>query len=308
MKVTVAMVSYRRAWALPHSLSSLARQTKRPDEVVIVLKPSSDGSEEVISKFAHQLPIKLVVQRQGNSTDAYQMAIDNANGDIIAFLDDDAIAEEKWVQKFVLLFESLPRAGGIGGIIHKVYIKGNYSKMASESLVHRGPPKVAFYKRPLPEYSGYVSWVSRSGFTSAREAPKAEVFKSLTLTGANMAFKRELLVGIPLARLYRRSRKGFFFETLLGHYVRKRGYDIYEVRGPQAPVVWHIMHDQSLTRGKGFWHEFWFHYDRVANYWRLKELGTEVSFPLYVVACIAALRIKTLPRLLATVYAWVVRV
>jgi hypothetical protein len=32
-----------------------------------------------------------------------------------------------------------------------------------------------------------------------------------------------------------------------------------------------------LTRGRGFWHEFWIHYDSVANYWRLKKLGAQVS-------------------------------
>jgi len=45
VKVTVAMVTYRRAWALPHSLASIAGQTRKPDEVLIVLKPSGDGSE-----------------------------------------------------------------------------------------------------------------------------------------------------------------------------------------------------------------------------------------------------------------------
>jgi len=97
VKVTVAMVTYRRAWALPHSLASIASQTRRPDEVVIVLKPSGDGSEEVIRSFSSQLPIKLVVQGKGNFTDAIQMAINNARGDIILFLDDDAVAEERWV-------------------------------------------------------------------------------------------------------------------------------------------------------------------------------------------------------------------
>lgn len=65
MKVTVAIVTYRRAWALPHYLASIANQTRKPDEVVIVLKPSGDSSEEVIRSFSSQLPIKLVVQVKG---------------------------------------------------------------------------------------------------------------------------------------------------------------------------------------------------------------------------------------------------
>jgi glycosyltransferase involved in cell wall biosynthesis len=78
------MVTYRRAWALPHSLGSIVRQTRKPDEVLIVLKPSGDGSEEVMRSFSTQLPIKLVVQERGNFTDAVQMAIDNARGDSVS--------------------------------------------------------------------------------------------------------------------------------------------------------------------------------------------------------------------------------
>jgi glycosyltransferase involved in cell wall biosynthesis len=38
VKVAVAMVTYRRA--LPYLLTSVASQTRKPDEVLIVLKPS----------------------------------------------------------------------------------------------------------------------------------------------------------------------------------------------------------------------------------------------------------------------------
>jgi hypothetical protein len=62
--------------------------------VVIVLKPSGDGREEVIRSFSSQLPIKLVVQVRRNFTDAVQMTVDNAKGDVILFL-DDAVAEER---------------------------------------------------------------------------------------------------------------------------------------------------------------------------------------------------------------------
>jgi Glycosyltransferases involved in cell wall biogenesis len=79
------MVTYKRAWALSHSLASIANQTRKPDEVVIVLKPSGDGSEEVIRSFSTQLPIKLVVQERGNFTDAVQIAIDNARGTLYFF-------------------------------------------------------------------------------------------------------------------------------------------------------------------------------------------------------------------------------
>ncbi len=31
-------MTYRRAWALPHSLASIVNQTRKPEDVVMVLK------------------------------------------------------------------------------------------------------------------------------------------------------------------------------------------------------------------------------------------------------------------------------
>lgn len=108
--MSVAIVTYGRAWTLPYSLSGIASQIRKPDEVIIVLKPSEDGSEEVISKFSSQLPIKLVTQGESNLAQAYQTAINSALRDIILFMDDDAVAEERWIEKYVELFDSLPDA------------------------------------------------------------------------------------------------------------------------------------------------------------------------------------------------------
>ena len=71
------------------------------------------------------------------------------------------------------------------------------------------------------------------------------------------------------------SRKGLWNEKILAYCAKKNG--TYRALGPRAPSVWHLVHADSLTRGRGFRHEFWLHYDRVANYWRLEKLGTEVS-------------------------------
>ena len=144
MKVTVAMVTYRGAWALPHSLASIASQTRKPDEVLIVLKPSGDGSEEVLRSFSSQLPIKLVAQGRGNFTDAVQMAIDNAKGDAMLFLDDDAVAEKRWVEKYENLFDSLPNVGGVSGKSHKAYIKSGEVIKTHEPFYNEKPPTNTF--------------------------------------------------------------------------------------------------------------------------------------------------------------------
>ena len=155
MKVTVAIVTYRWARALPYSLTSVDSQTRKPEEEVIALKPSGDSSEEVMRSFSSQLPIKLVVQEKGNFTNAVQMAIDNAKGNVILFLDDNAVAEERWVEKYENLFDSLPNVGGIGGKSHKAYIKSGKVVKTYEPFYDEKPPRNAFYRKPLPEYVNY---------------------------------------------------------------------------------------------------------------------------------------------------------
>jgi glycosyltransferase involved in cell wall biosynthesis len=307
LKVSVAIVTYRRAWALPYSLTSLVNQTRRSDEVVVVLKPSGDGSEEVISRFSSSLPIKLVIQREGFVVQAYQMAIDNASGDIILFLDDDAVAEERWIEKYIELFEELLNVAGIGGTVYTAYFNNSVLLKAREHFLPMKPPRNVFYRKPLPELSDYVHWLSIAGFRGFKQVPEEGVFKSIGLSGANMGFKSEAIADCPIAELYRRSRKGYLFEQVLAYCARKKGFNIYEVKGSRAPIVWHIMHSQSLTRSKGFWHEFWLHYDRLATFWRLKKLGAKMSLLAYLVGSIIMLRKETLPRLLATIYAWIVR-
>jgi len=214
------MVTYRRAWALPHSLASIASQTRKPEDVVIVLKPSGDGSEEVIRSFSTQLPIKLVVQGRGNFTDAVQMAIDNAKGDVILFL-DDAVAEEKWVEKYENLFDSLPNVGGISGVTYKAYIESGMVVKTYEPFYDETTPRNAFYRKPLPEHQDYYGWVVRSGFLGAK-APPGDVYLSALLDGVNMGLLRDAVKDCPLAYLFKRSRMGNWYEKILAYCAKKK--------------------------------------------------------------------------------------
>ncbi len=155
MEVTVAMVTYRWARALPYSLTSVDILTRKPEDEVIAPKPSGDSSEEVMRSFSSQLPIKLVVQERGNFTDVVQMAIDNAKGNVILSLNDDAVAEESWVEKYESLFNSLPNVGRIGGKSHKAYIKSGRVVKTHEPFYDEKPPRNTFYRKPLPEYVNY---------------------------------------------------------------------------------------------------------------------------------------------------------
>jgi len=94
------------------------------------------------------------------------------------------------------------------------------------------------------------------------------MFLSTFLGGVNMGLLRDAVKDRPLAYLFS-SRKGLWNKKYLPIAQRKNG--TYRALGPRAGI------SCSLTMGRGFWHEFWVHYDRVANYWRLEKLGAQVS-------------------------------
>jgi hypothetical protein len=136
-------------------------------------------------------------------------------------------------------------------VTYKAYIENGTLRKTSEIFHHDIPTKRVFYREPLPEYHDYVCWISKSGFMDRKIVSENDVLKSVALAGVNMAFRRELLSKCPLAQLYKRSRKGFWNEQILAYCIKKKGYDTYEIRGSKAPIVWHIVHEQSLTRRQG---------------------------------------------------------
>ena len=303
MKISVVIVTHCRDWALRYSLESLAYQKRPPDEVLVVLKPCGDRSAEVLSKFAGRLPLRVIYQNSGgNVTDAYELGYLNATGDAVLFLDDDAIAHEEWVLRYERLFNEMDDAAGFTGLVYKSILKdGNPVKTKTafyaEETTKKGP-----HRRPLPELEDYCGWISASGLPGKRSCGD-RVSLSVMLHGANMGFRAHAIRDAPLSRLYKRSRKGFWFEKLLAYWCVVKGFKTYNVLDEEiSPIVWHMEHYDSLTRRRGFWDEFWIHYDRVAMFWRLRKFGAGLSYSRYALALLVIMRRKTLPRLLATLY------
>ncbi|MEM4438920.1 MAG: hypothetical protein QW680_09875 [Pyrobaculum sp.] len=115
---------------------------------------------------------------------------------------------------------------------------------------------------------------------------EGEVVKSVELSGVNMGFRKEAVAYCPLGEVFRKSRRGLWNEKFLAYCAKKKGYHTYQTRPPTAPLVWHIVHTDSLTRRPGFWSEFWIHYDRAAFHWRLMKLGASVSLWRYLVGLV----------------------
>ena len=120
LKVSIVICTYNRAAFLRRTLYSLKRLNYKNFEVIVVNGPSDDCTDEVIEQF--KTSIKVARNDLKNLSVSRNIGIQYAAGDIVAFIDDDAIPDEYWLDDIVELYMSDSSIGGVGG---KVYGPGN---------------------------------------------------------------------------------------------------------------------------------------------------------------------------------------
>ena len=118
--VTVVVSTYtiERSEYVSDCIESLKRQTLLPKELILVLDP-----DETLLKFYKSCmssDVKIVLSQGRGLSNARNTGIKNAKQDIVAFIDDDAIAEEHWLENLVKNYGD-PRVVGVGGLIKPVW-------------------------------------------------------------------------------------------------------------------------------------------------------------------------------------------
>ncbi|MCW4000969.1 MAG: glycosyltransferase [Candidatus Bathyarchaeota archaeon] len=244
--VTIVIPTYKRADILPHLLAALKRQTYRNFDIVAVVKPSGDGTEQLLDAAQTDMKVKTVLQTQGHIVDAYFLGVKHSSGDIVAMLDDDAIPADDWLAETVRIFQN-GAVAGVTGDSYPVLLKEGGMQIIPEDEV----PSVlshyeyALFGRPLRGLENYKNSISTSGtvyergnnaFWRSRGEPKA------LLRGPSMAVKGDLLRSIDLGSGW---ILGCAWEMVLGWNIWKRGYSM--VYCPNVKV-YHIVHGRTSSR------------------------------------------------------------
>ncbi len=115
LAVTVAIATRNRAAMLGRAMESLAVQTRRPDEVVIIDNASTDGTEAMARSFTGRLNVRYFREETVGIPYARNAALREATGDVIAFIDDDCEAEPDWLAEIEKPFLKDPHVGSVGG-------------------------------------------------------------------------------------------------------------------------------------------------------------------------------------------------
>ena len=110
--VTIAIPTHNRARTLRETLDSL-KAIAIPDgaaiECVVIDNASTDETPRIVEEMANSAPPFLIrgvrEPRQGSSF-ARNRAVDEARGDFIVFLDDDATADREWLRAMLSALEN----------------------------------------------------------------------------------------------------------------------------------------------------------------------------------------------------------
>jgi GT2 family glycosyltransferase len=120
--VIVCAYSDARWDALADVVAALGRQTLPPTEVVLCIDHNPDLLARARNAFASARVIPS--EEQPGLSGARNTGIRHASGDIIAFIDDDALPEPQWLEELVTAFDD-PVVVGAGGVALPGWLEGS---------------------------------------------------------------------------------------------------------------------------------------------------------------------------------------
>ncbi len=107
MRISVIIPNRDGEPLLAECLDSLARQSRPADEVIVVDNGSADGSRELAA--AHSLGPRLIeLPGNGGFAAAVNRGIESAGAEVIALLNNDAVADPRWIEAGLEAFQRYP--------------------------------------------------------------------------------------------------------------------------------------------------------------------------------------------------------
>jgi len=170
--VSIIINTLNRGESLRRTIDSLRQLTYPSFEVVVVNGPSTDNSDEVIAGYGSDLKVRRCPEP--NLSMSRNIGIAAAAGEIVAFIDDDAVPEPRWLDELVALYDT-DEVGGAGGVVHD---HTGYTFQCRFNSADRLGNASTEHDAPLDHWS----------FPGAQRFPY--------LIGTNSSFRRDALIAV----------------------------------------------------------------------------------------------------------------
>lgn len=164
--ITVVVCTYNRGDLITGCLDSLADQTAEPSsfEVLVIDNNSSDNTYSIVSQYCRLQDLRLISEPAQGLSHARNRGLQEAKGDYIAYLDDDARVDPQYIENILKLLDQF-----------------------SDSVDCYGGPILPFYTSPKPDWFKDEYEIRRlrkeAGFQT----------RGQSFSGSNMIWKKSTL-------------------------------------------------------------------------------------------------------------------
>ena len=150
--ICICICTYRRPDLLTRLLDKLeGQETENAFDysIVIVDNDKNESARQVVERLARRsnVSIKYCVEPDQNIALARNKAIENAQGDYVAFIDDDEFPHNKWLSTLFKMLENSPVDGVLGPVIP--YFDSNPPSWILEGK---------FFDRPMHPTGTILTW------------------------------------------------------------------------------------------------------------------------------------------------------
>jgi glucosyl-dolichyl phosphate glucuronosyltransferase len=178
MNITVILCTYNRCQSLAKALGGVAASTLPKSiewEVLVVDNNSADRTRQVVEDYCRLYPgqFRYLFEPKPGKSHALEAGIQEARGDILAFMDDDVAVEPAWLQNLTAGLHNGQWAGAGGRILPEqtfspprwLPLQERYA-LAPLALFDLGPQagalteppfgtNMAFQKKVFEKYDGF---------------------------------------------------------------------------------------------------------------------------------------------------------
>lgn len=148
----------------------MKNQTLKPKEIILVLDPG----DELAEFYRSQIPefVKILISERKGLSSARNTGVNHSTGEIVAFIDDDAMADKKWIEQLAPVYDEF-EVVGVGG-----------------TTISKWEDKRPFW---FPEELDWIVGCSYKGQPSLRATIRNPI-------GCNMSFRRLVFEKVGLFR------------------------------------------------------------------------------------------------------------